>query len=104
MFVNVRSDRTVWSRTRVSNSKESIVEPQHTTEIIVNGRPRSVAGSSLTFEQVIEIAFPGGGGPNIVFTVTYRKGDPKKEGSLVPGQSVPIVNGMIFDVTRTDKS
>jgi len=77
---------------------------QQSTEIIVNGRPRRVDGSSLSFEEVTELAFPGGGGPNIVFTVTFRKGDPRKEGSLLPGQSVPIVNGMVFDVTRTDKS
>lgn len=75
-----------------------------TTEIIVNGRPRRVEGTELSFEQVTEIAFPGGGGPNIFFTVTYRKGDPKKEGSLLPGQIIAIVNGMIFDVVRTDKS
>jgi len=81
------------------------VQAQHaTTEIIVNGRPRRVDGADLSFEQITEMAFPGGSGPNIVFTVTYRKGDPKKEGSLLPGQSVPIVNGMIFDVIRTDKS
>jgi hypothetical protein len=85
-------------------SEESDMNIQQSTEIIVNGRPRRVDGSSLSFEQVTELAFPGGGGPNIVFTVTFRKGDPRKEGSLLPGQSVPIVNGMVFDVTRTDKS
>jgi hypothetical protein len=74
------------------------------TEIIVNGRPRRVDATQLNFEQVTEIAFPGGGGPNVMFTVTFRKGDPKKEGSLLAGQTVAIVNGMIFDVVRTDKS
>jgi len=74
------------------------------TEIIVNGQPRKVTQSKLSFEEICEIAFPGGGGPNIFFTVSYRKGSPKHEGTLVAGESVDIVPGMIFDVTRTDKS
>jgi len=74
------------------------------TEIIVNGRPRKVEASELSFEAVSELAFPGGSGPNIVFTVSYRKGDPKKQGTLVAGESVALAPGMIFDVTRTDKS
>lgn len=77
---------------------------QTDTEIIVNGRPRKVEARELSFEAVCELAFPGGGGPNIVFTVSYRKGDPKKAGTLVAGESVAVAPGMIFDVTRTDKS
>lgn len=43
--------------------------------------------------------------PNIIYTVTYRRGEGKKpEGTLVEGESVKVKDGMIFDVTRTDKS
>lgn len=69
--------------------------------IIVNGRPRKVAQDQLSFDEIVALAgLPSG--PNIVFTVTYRKGH--NEGVLVPGDTVNIENGMIFNVTATDKS
>jgi hypothetical protein len=41
----------------------------------------------------------------VQFSVTYRKG-PKKnpEGTMTEGETVRIKNGMIFDVTETNKS
>ena len=75
--------------------------------IIVNGRKKSVTERELTFEQIVLIAYNDHPptGPNLVFTVTYRKGeDHKPAGSLLPGQSVKVKDGMIFDVTVTDKS
>ncbi|MEM7601362.1 MAG: multiubiquitin domain-containing protein, partial [Verrucomicrobiota bacterium] len=47
-------------------------KPAKTYEIIVNSRPRTVDDKKVTFEQVVELAFPGGGGPNICFSMTYR--------------------------------
>ena len=75
--------------------------------IIVNGRAKEVSGKELTFEEVVDLAFDGSppSGDNVVITVTYSKGeDSKKEGSLLPGQSVKVKDGMIFNVTATDKS
>jgi hypothetical protein len=71
--------------------------------IIVNGREKKVGQDKLTFEQLVALAFENPpSGPNVVITVTYKsKG---KEGSLLPGQSVEIQNGMIFNVKATDKS
>ena len=44
-------------------------------------------------------------GPNTIFTVTYRRGEGKKpEGTLVDGESVKVKDGMIFNVTATNKS
>ena len=43
-------------------------------------------------------------GPNVVITVTYSKGEHPKDGSLLPGQSVKVKAGMVFNVTATDKS
>lgn len=69
--------------------------------IIVNGRPKKVTQDQLSFDEVVALAgLPTG--PNIVFTVTYRKGH--NEGVLVAGETVNIENGMIFNVTATDKS
>lgn len=74
--------------------------------IIVNGREQVVKQRELSFADVVELAFgSGAGGPNIIFTMTYRRGENQKpKGTLVEGQTVNLNDGMIFDVTRTDKS
>lgn len=75
--------------------------------IYVNSRPKQVpAKEALSFEEIVILAFGTfEKAPNIVYTVTYRKGEGNKPaGSLVDGESVRIKDGMIFDVTRTDKS
>jgi hypothetical protein len=74
---------------------------EHDINIIVNGRPKKVPGPSISFEQVVALAFnpvP----PNAFFTVTWSHGN--EGGSLTPGKSVPIQNGMKFDVTETGQS
>lgn len=72
--------------------------------IIVNAQQHTVTKGELSFADVV--AFSGlPSGPNIVFTVTYRRGHGNKpEGSLIDGQSVKVKDGMIFNVTATDKS
>ncbi len=69
--------------------------------IIVNGRPKKVLPGEISFEQVVALAFhpvP----PNAFFTVTYSHGH--SGGSLTPGKSVRVQNGMKFDVTETGQS
>lgn len=87
----------------MSNSE---VATEKETTIIVNARPFTVTAKELSFDDIVGLAFDNSQrGPQIVFTVAYRKGDEKKpKGTLVEGQTVKIKNGMIFDVTRTDKS
>lgn len=74
--------------------------------IIVNGRPKVVTKKELSFAEIVALAFDNPPqGPNIVITVTYRRGEGNKpEGSLVEGETVRIKEGMIFNVTATDKS
>lgn len=79
--------------------------PTTEIEIIVNGRPRLVLGSTVTFEQVVQLAFPDSHNPNSVFSVTYRKAAANpSEGELGAGGVVKIKKGTIFNVTQTDKS
>jgi Multiubiquitin len=75
-------------------------------EIIVNGRPKEVTEKEISFEEVVNLAFNNEppSGPDVVITVTYSKGEHPKEGSLLPGQSVKVKAGMVFNVTATDKS
>lgn len=74
--------------------------------IIVNTREKTWADKKISHEEVIKLAFDVySDNENIVYTVTYAKGEGKKhEGSLVKGESVPVKDGMIFNVTQTDRS
>ncbi len=74
--------------------------------IIVNGRQKTVHEEKLTFTEIVALAFENPPtGQNVVFTVTYRGGQSNKpQGTLVSGEIVKINDGMIFNVTATDKS
>lgn len=74
--------------------------------IIVNGKERTVEKEDLTYDEVVALAFnPVPTGDNILITIVYRRGHGEKpEGSLVPVGSVKVKDGMIFDVTATDRS
>ncbi len=75
--------------------------------IFVNGRKKGVEKNALlTFAEILALAFdPVPTGPNITFTVTYTKGESgKPEGTLIEGGSVKVKEGMVFNVTATDKS
>ncbi|MCR4308014.1 MAG: multiubiquitin domain-containing protein [Candidatus Berkelbacteria bacterium] len=76
-----------------------------TYSIIVNGRPREVSDHKLGYLEVIELAYPGEKPTDtIVFTVTYSNPH-GKDGTLVAGgKDVPIKDGMIFNVRKTDQS
>lgn len=86
------------------------VERFYTAEInitvIINGRPREIDKRTLSFSEIVSIAFPGvPTAPNIAYTVVYKNGPvDTPEGSLVEGQSVNIKERMIINVSKTDKS
>lgn len=78
---------------------------QHEATIIVNGRSVTVTEKELTFDQVVELSgLPTG--PDIIFTITYRKGHGNKpEGSMVEGgDPVKVKDGMVFNVDSTNRS
>lgn len=82
-------------------------EHDKTITIIVNGREKTVPKKEvLSFNEIVALAFDTPPtGDNIVFTITYRKGHgDKPEGTIIEGQSVKAKDGMIFNVTATDKS
>ena len=83
------------------------VEPGKTVTIIVNGTDKTVAArSELSFDDLVWLAFEEKlGNQNIVYTITYsRTAGGLDEQSLTRKQSVKVVEGMIFDVDRTDNS
>jgi hypothetical protein len=76
------------------------------TEIVVNSRPREIEGDEVSFEQIVQLAFPGGAADqNTVYSMTYRKAASHPHaGELGPGGKVEVKKGTIFNVTRTVRS
>ena len=81
-------------------------ERPKTYTIYVNGQEKTVTTKTVTYEQIVKLAFPNPiTGQNIIYTVGYEDGPHKNpSGSLMPGGTVYVKDGMIFDVTPTDKS
>lgn len=74
--------------------------------IIVNTREKQWEKENISYEEVVLLAFGSySDDERITYTVTYTRGDDSKpDGSLIKGQSVKVKNGMIFNVTETNKS
>ncbi len=80
--------------------------PPKTYTIYVNGQKEEVTSKTLTFAEIVALAYPTPPtGFNILYTVSYEDGPhANPQGSLKEGESVKVKNGMIFNVTATDKS
>ena len=87
-----------------TDSKTSAPGLNKEAKIVVNGREKTVAEKELSFDEVVTLAFGPPDYEQNVYTVTYRREEDKKEGSLVKGQSVHVKSGMIFTVVRTTRS
>lgn len=76
-------------------------------QLLVNGEPCTWLTRSIGYDSVISLAFgadvhlPEGSR----FTMQYTRGAAEKpSGTLLPGQSVPVVEGMVFDVAVTNRA
>jgi len=88
----------------MSEAKNSEAKP-HKYELIVNGRPKPWYEERISYSQVVDLAFPPPHKDTEIFTVQYSHGPKEnRQGTLVDGQTVLVKSGMVFDVTRTDKS
>lgn len=114
IFLAIRKpweDESITNETKVNLARPEIEhfyskDKNQRIGIIVNGRPKPWNEKSISFEQVVILAFgvydPD---PNKVYTVTYDKGPHENpHGSMVKGDTVIVKNKMIFNVTCTDKS
>ena len=74
--------------------------------IIVNTREKKWTEKEISYEEVIQLAFDSyDNNETTVYTITYSRGeDSHKEGFLLKGEKVKVKNGMIFNVTQTNKS
>lgn len=73
---------------------------------IINGEEHHRDNNRVSYEEVVALSFPVPASPETRYTVTYRHAKaPKRDGSLVAGQSVEIEeNRTVFNVTATTKS
>lgn len=80
------------------------VKHANSTTIVVNMERKTVPGDTLTYAQVVQLAF-NPPLPNTVYTVIYKNGPrAKPEGRMVAGDTVKIICEEIFNVTPTSKS
>jgi hypothetical protein len=72
-------------------------------QIIVNGRIFPFNFPVIFYGEAVSLA---GGEDGRLYTVTYSvvRGNDGKQGSLVEGQSTEIVDGMVLNVSQTDKA
>jgi hypothetical protein len=88
------------------SNEHSDQSPDHNKvfHIVVNGRHREVVEGKLTYQEVVKLAFPEDQpDPNLIYTVAYA--DPHgKDGTLVDGQEVHVKEGMVFNVSKTNRS
>ena len=63
--------------------------------IIVNGQKKVVTTKTVTFDEIVKLAFPTPPqGANILYTVSYEDGPRiNPQGSMKEGQSVKVKNG-----------
>jgi hypothetical protein len=91
-------------------AQQQVAETGHADkdyEIVVNGTLDDVEHQDVTYQQVVNIAFPGQHDPNVTYSVAYRNADEPHGGSgiLVAGGSVKVKKkGTSFNVTPSTRS
>jgi hypothetical protein len=91
----------------MENDKNENAPGQNKDYIIyVNTREKTWLKKTITFEEVVILALGSmSNDPNIVYTVTYKKGENNKpEGIMVKGDEIKVKNEMRFNVVETNRS
>lgn len=75
----------------------------HDFNIIVNTSPKKVPGPRVTFEQILQLdGIDTASVDATLYDVDWTHGN--RVGTLNPGQSVEIQNGMRFDAGKSNRS
>lgn len=77
--------------------------PSKVATIVVNTRQHEWADKKISFEQVVELAFPGQPYDPAGTLVEYSRGH-GPDHSLRPGKDVVVKDGMVFDVEPANRS
>lgn len=84
-----------------------MAQPTKTIEIIVNGTQHGwTKNDEITYAEVVTLDVPDyAQHPEITYSVKYKNGQGNKpEGTLSPGGSVKVKDGMVFSVSPTGQS
>lgn len=100
------SDETTVNLARPGVERFVTREKHNDLHLIVNGTRKVFNKTSITYEEVVKLAYPNASfGANVGFTITYMGGpSPTVEGILSKGGKVYTKDNMRFDVTATHKS
>lgn len=89
------------------NPPEKPEHPQKIT-VLVNGEEKVLPPHTkqLSYEEIVKLAYgtlPTN--PNTIYTVAYSNGPVENpKGTLTRGRSVLVKEGMVFNVSKSDKS
>lgn len=72
--------------------------------IFVNTIEKIVSSETVSYDEVVNLAYPVPPSLDTIFEVTFEKAKDPREGELVAGKSVEIKEGTEFDVIPTGKS
>jgi len=90
-----------------NNSKKCDAHEQNKEfNVIINAEQKVVTSKKLSFMEIVKLAFgaviPN---PSTIYTMTYKRGNGNKpEGTLVEGDTLKMKEGVIINVTATNKS
>ncbi len=84
----------------------TMAQEKKNVTIVVNGTPHEWPKGEITYAEVVTLDVPDYlKHPEITYSVKYKNGQGNKpEGTLAPGASVKIKDGMIFSVSETGQS
>ena len=90
----------------MSENKKDKPDDKEKFKIIVNGKEKISPKRELGYEDIVQLAFdkPDFNNPDISYTITYKQPQTTQQGSIVKGETVKVKAGMVFNVTKTDKS
>jgi hypothetical protein len=81
-------------------------KPKKTVTIVVEGTEHEWPKDDISYAEVVTLEVPDyAQHPEITYSVRYKRGHGNKpEGTLAPGASVKVKEGMIFNVSETGQS
>ncbi len=88
----------------VAKIEFSHASPDRQVTVVVNGLPHAFVGRTISYEQVLKLAF-GDAVQATIYTMTFYRGSSRmREGSLTPGLAVDAQDWMIFNACITDRA
>ena len=114
MFSQINKDEH--NKLNKPNKPEHPVHPEHPPKpehpnritILVNGEEKMLLPHTdkISYEEVVKLAYGAlPTNPNTIYTVAYSNGPISNvKGTLTKGRSVIIKEGMVFNVSKSDKS